>query len=71
LVTTKLGELEDKDSIKRRIDEAAQYAPLEQLALSPQCGFSSTVHDNDIAVEQQAQKLRLVIEVAPDLSGDA
>ena len=71
LVTTKLGALEDKDSIRRRIDEAAQYAPLEQLALSPQCGFSSTVHGNDIAIEQQAQKLRLVIETAHEVWGDA
>ena len=71
LVTTKLGALEDKDSIKRRIDEAAQYAPLEQLALSPQCGFSSTVHGNDIAVEQQAQKLRLVIDIAREVWGDS
>ena len=71
LVTTKLGELEDKDSIKRRIDEAAQHAPLEQLALSPQCGFSSTVHGNDIAIEQQAQKLSLVIEIAREVWGDA
>jgi 5-methyltetrahydropteroyltriglutamate--homocysteine methyltransferase len=70
LVTTKLGALEDKDSIKRRIDEAAQYAPLEQLALSPQCGFSSTVHGNDIAVEQQAQKLRLVIDIAREVWRD-
>jgi 5-methyltetrahydropteroyltriglutamate--homocysteine methyltransferase len=71
LITTKLGSLEDKDAIKRRIDEAAQYAPLEQLALSPQCGFSSTVHGNDIAIEQQAQKLRLVIEIAREVWGDA
>ena len=71
LITTKLGSLEDKDAIKRRIDEAAQYAPLEQLALSPQCGFSSTVHGNDIAVEQQAQKLRLVIEIAREVWGEA
>ena len=70
LITTKLGSLEDKDAIKRRIDEAAQYAPLEQLALSPQCGFSSTVHGNDIAVEQQAQKLRLVIEIAREVWGE-
>ena len=53
LVTTKLGELENKDDLKRRIDEAAKYVPLEQLALSPQCGFASTVHGNDIAVEAQ------------------
>ncbi|HVW67657.1 MAG TPA: 5-methyltetrahydropteroyltriglutamate--homocysteine S-methyltransferase [Steroidobacteraceae bacterium] len=71
LVTTKLGVLEKKDDIKRRIDEAAKYAPLEQLALSPQCGFSSTVHGNDIAVERQADKLRLVIDVARDVWGDA
>jgi 5-methyltetrahydropteroyltriglutamate--homocysteine methyltransferase len=64
LVTTKFGELESKDDLRRRIDEAAKYAPLEQLALSPQCGFSSTVHGNNIAVESQRQKLRLVIETA-------
>jgi 5-methyltetrahydropteroyltriglutamate--homocysteine methyltransferase len=71
LITTKLGALESKDSLKRRIHEAAQYAPLEQLALSPQCGFSSTVHGNDIAVEQQVAKLRLVVEVAREVWGDA
>ena len=69
LVTTKLGELEAKDEIKRRIDEAARHVPLDQLALSPQCGFASTVHGNDIAVEQQAAKLRLVIEVAEEVWG--
>lgn len=69
LVTTKFGEMESKDDLKRRIDEAAQYAPLEQLALSPQCGFSSTVHGNNIAVEAQRQKLRLVIETAQEVWG--
>jgi 5-methyltetrahydropteroyltriglutamate--homocysteine methyltransferase len=69
LVTTKLGELERKDDLKRRIDEAAKFAPLEQLALSPQCGFSSTVHGNDIAVEQQIEKLRLVVETAREVWG--
>ncbi len=69
LVTTKLGELESKDDVKRRIDEAAKFAPLDQLALSPQCGFSSTVHGNDIAVEQQAAKMRLVLEVAEEVWG--
>ncbi len=69
LVTTKLGELESKDDVKRRIDEAAQFAPLDQLALSPQCGFSSTVHGNDIEVEQQAAKMRLVIDVAKEVWG--
>ncbi len=70
LVTTKLGTLESKDDLKRRIDEAAKYAPLEQLALSPQCGFSSTVHGNDIAVEAQRAKLRLVIETANEVWGE-
>jgi len=69
LVTTKLGELESKDEIKRRIDEAAKYADIDQLALSPQCGFASTVHGNDITTEQQADKIRLVIEVAEEVWG--
>jgi 5-methyltetrahydropteroyltriglutamate--homocysteine methyltransferase len=67
LVTTKFGQMESKDELKRRIDEAAKYAPLDQLALSPQCGFSSTVHGNNIAVEAQRAKLRLVVEVAADV----
>ncbi|MEO6361463.1 MAG: 5-methyltetrahydropteroyltriglutamate--homocysteine S-methyltransferase [Sphingomicrobium sp.] len=70
LVTTKLGDLESPDNVRRRIDEAAKYMPLDQMALSPQCGFSSTVHGNDIAVEQQAAKLRLVIDVARSVWGD-
>lgn len=70
LVTTKLGELESKDDVKRRIDEAAQHMPLDQMALSPQCGFSSTVHGNDIEVEQQSAKMRLVIDVAQDVWGE-
>ena len=69
LVTTKFGALESKDELKRRIDEAAKFAPLEQLCLSPQCGFSSTVHGNDIAVEAQRAKLRLVVEVAQEVWG--
>ena len=69
LVTTKLGQLENPDDIKRRIDEASRYAPLEQLALSPQCGFSSTVHGNNIAVEQQREKLKLIVEVARSVWG--
>ena len=67
LVTTKFGEMEDKDALKRRIDEAAKYAPLDQLCLSPQCGFSSTVHGNNIAVEAQRNKLRLVVETAQEV----
>jgi 5-methyltetrahydropteroyltriglutamate--homocysteine methyltransferase len=69
LVTTKFGEMESKDALKRRIEEAAQYAPLDQLCLSPQCGFSSTVHGNNIAVEAQRAKLRLVIETAQEVWG--
>ena len=69
LVTTKFGAMESKDDLKRRIDEAAHYAPIDQLALSPQCGFSSTVHGNAIAVEAQRAKLRLVIETAQEVWG--
>ena len=69
LVTTKLGELESKDSLKRKIDQAAQVLPLDQLCLSPQCGFSSTVHGNEIEREAQAAKLRLIIETAEEVWG--
>src|SRR6478735_5779940 len=69
LVTTKLGELETKDDVKRRIDEATKFVDIDQLALSPQCGFASTVHGNDITTEQQADKIRLVIEVAEEVWG--
>lgn len=67
LVSSKWSELEDPDEIKRRIDEAARYVPLERLALSPQCGFSSTVEGNAITVEDEIAKLRLVREVASDV----
>ncbi len=69
LVTTKFGQLEKKDDLKRRIDEAAKHAPLEQLCLSPQCGFSSTVHGNNIAVEDQRRKLELVVQTAREVWG--
>lgn len=67
LVTTKFGAMERKDALKRRIDEASKFAPLDQLCLSPQCGFSSTVHGNNIAVEAQRAKLRLVVETAQEV----
>jgi 5-methyltetrahydropteroyltriglutamate--homocysteine methyltransferase len=67
LVTTKSGELESKDDLKRRIDEAAQYVPLEQLCLSPQCGFSSTVEGNTLSYDQQVAKLRLIAETAAEV----
>ena len=69
LVSTKLQSLESKDDLKRKIDEAAKLVPLDQLCLSPQCGFSSTVHGNDIAVEAQAAKIRLVVETAQEVWG--
>ena len=69
LVTTKRGELESKDELKRRIDEAARYAPIEQLCLSPQCGFSSTVEGNELSEEQQWAKLELIVETAREVWG--
>lgn len=69
LVTTKTGEMETADQIKRRIDEAARYLPLDQLALSPQCGFSSTVLGNNITVEAEIAKLALVVRVAGEVWG--
>jgi len=69
LITTKLPALESADQLKRRIDEAAAYVPLDQLCLSPQCGFSSTVHGNDLTVEEEMAKLRLVTEVAREVWG--
>jgi 5-methyltetrahydropteroyltriglutamate--homocysteine methyltransferase len=71
LVTTKRGRLEDPDELKRRIDEAAKYVPLDQLCLSPQCGFSSTVEGNVLNPYQEVDKLRLVVDVARDVWGDA
>jgi len=69
LVTSKTGDLEKKDDIKRRLDEAARYAPLDQLCLSPQCGFSSTVEGNVLNPHQEVDKLRLVVQVAEDVWG--
>jgi 5-methyltetrahydropteroyltriglutamate--homocysteine methyltransferase len=67
LVTTKRGELERKDDLKRRIDEAARFVPLDQLCLSPQCGFSSTVEGNMLTFDEQVAKLRLVVETAHEV----
>ena len=69
LVTSKTGALETKDELKRRIDEAAKYLPLEQLALSPQCGFASTEEGNTLTEEEQWAKLRLCVEVAREVWG--
>jgi 5-methyltetrahydropteroyltriglutamate--homocysteine methyltransferase len=69
LVTTKRGELESKDMLKRRIDEASRFVPLDQLCLSPQCGFSSSVEGNKLTPGEQAAKLRLVAETAAEIWG--
>ena len=69
LVTSKTGELESKDDLKRRIEQAARYLPLEQLALSPQCGFASTEEGNMLTEEEQWAKLRLCVEVAREVWG--
>jgi 5-methyltetrahydropteroyltriglutamate--homocysteine methyltransferase len=69
LVTTKVGELESKDALKRRIDEASRFVPLERLCLSPQCGFSSTHHGNALSQDDQWRKLERVVEVARDVWG--
>jgi 5-methyltetrahydropteroyltriglutamate--homocysteine methyltransferase len=70
LVTTKSGRLESKDDLKRRIDEAARYVPLDQLCLSPQCGFSSTVEGNVLSFDEQMAKLALIVETAQEVWGD-
>jgi 5-methyltetrahydropteroyltriglutamate--homocysteine methyltransferase len=69
LVTTKTGELESKDTLKRRIDEAAKYTSLDQLCLSGQCGFASTEEGNTLTEDQQWAKLRLIVEVAQEVWG--
>jgi 5-methyltetrahydropteroyltriglutamate--homocysteine methyltransferase len=69
VITSKSGTLEPKDLVKRRIDEAAKFAPLEQLALSPQCGFASTEEGNALTEEQQWAKMREVVEVAEEIWG--
>jgi len=69
LVTSKFGTLESKDSLKRRIDEAAKYIALDQLCLSPQCGFASTEEGNILAEDEQWAKLRMIVELADEIWG--
>ena len=69
LVTSKFGKLEKKDDIKRRIDEATKYVALDQLCLSPQCGFASTEEGNALSEEEQWAKLRMVVEIADEVWG--
>ena len=71
LVSTKTGKLEDKDELRRRIDEASKYVPLENLGLSPQCGFASTLHGNQLTHDDQRRKLELVVAVARAVWGTA
>jgi 5-methyltetrahydropteroyltriglutamate--homocysteine methyltransferase len=69
LVTTKSGKIESKDELERRIDEAARFTPLEQLCLSPQCGFSSGIGGQTMGVEEEKRKLELVVETAREVWG--
>jgi 5-methyltetrahydropteroyltriglutamate--homocysteine methyltransferase len=69
LVTTKRGDLEQRELLLRRIEEASRFVDVDQLCLSPQCGFSSTLEGNELSEEQQFDKLRLIVEVARDLWG--
>jgi len=69
LVTSKTGTLESKDEIKRRIDEAAKFVPIDQLCLSPQCGFASSEEGNVLAEEEQWAKLRMIVELAEEVWG--
>jgi len=69
LVTSKTGRLEDRDAVRRRIEEAARYAPLDQLCLSPQCGFASTEEGNTLTEDEQWAKLRRVVEIANEVWG--
>jgi 5-methyltetrahydropteroyltriglutamate--homocysteine methyltransferase len=69
LVTSKRADMETKDFLKRRIDEAAKFVPLDQICLSPQCGFSSTVEGNALTMEDQTNKLRLIVETAEEVWG--
>ena len=69
LVTTKTGALEKKDDVKRRIEEATKYVALDQLCLSPQCGFASTEEGNILAEDEQWAKLRMIVELAGEVWG--
>ena len=69
LVTTKRGDLEDMDTLKRRIEEASEFIDLERICLSLQCGFSSTIEGNELSYDQQGAKLRLIVETAGEVRG--
>jgi 5-methyltetrahydropteroyltriglutamate--homocysteine methyltransferase len=69
LVSSKRGKLEGRDELMRRVEEAARYLPIENLGLSPQCGFASTLHGNDLTRDDQRRKLELIVEVAREIWG--
>jgi 5-methyltetrahydropteroyltriglutamate--homocysteine methyltransferase len=69
LVTTESGALENKDDIKRRIEQATKFIDLDRLCLSPQCGFASTEEGNDLAEDEQWTKLRMIVEIADEVWG--
>jgi len=69
LLSSKIGALENKDEVKRRLDGATKYLPLEQLCVSPQCGFSSTVEGNEVTVDQEKAKLALCVDLAREIWG--
>jgi 5-methyltetrahydropteroyltriglutamate--homocysteine methyltransferase len=69
LVTTKRPELESRDALKRRIEDAAKYVPLDQICLSGQCGFASTAEGNALTADDQKAKLALIVDVASDVWG--
>jgi 5-methyltetrahydropteroyltriglutamate--homocysteine methyltransferase len=71
LVTTKQGELENADALKRRVDEAARFVPVEQLGIGPQCGFASSTEGNRLTQDEQWAKLELVSRVAEGIWGSA
>ena len=71
LVTSKSGRLESKDDVKRRIDQAAKFVSLEQLCLSPQCGFASTEEGNILAEDEQWAKLRMIVELSEEVWGQS
>jgi len=69
VISSKNAAIENKEAIKRRIDDAARYAPLDNLGISPQCGFASTVGGNPLTIDDERAKLRLVVEIARDVWG--
>ena len=71
IITSKFPQLENAEFLRRRIDEAAKYMPLQNICVSPQCGFSSTEHGNDVSMDDQWRKLELVVNTAQAIWGDA